>query len=189
MVENPGLISQDDAPAGYMDAETWELVQNLVPIPCADVVLTRLDEEGRRQVGLILRTDSPWGAVWCQIGGRQRLGESLREAAERHLRESVTGPGGRALAADDYDLPEQPAALFEFFKEPRPGHGIDPRKQATSGVYVVEACEAGFEATGGEATEFRWFDAEQLPADDDLWRGTRELVGRALANLIERATP
>jgi ADP-ribose pyrophosphatase YjhB (NUDIX family) len=143
-----------------------------------DVVPVLLDGVGVvSHVGLIHR-ESPFDDErWCHIGGRVRLGENVRDAARRHLTETLCRPHEQI---DAESVPEKPLSVFEFFPEHRDGYGLDPRKQAVSACYRVECPSDITSRSGGEGSEFRWFAIGHLPEEDELWPGTRQLVESVL---------
>jgi ADP-ribose pyrophosphatase YjhB (NUDIX family) len=110
------------------------------------------------------------GIRWCHIGGRVLHGESLQEAAVRHFQDSLMG-------TDVDSIEDHPYFVNQYFQDSRPGMGFDPRKHAVAACFLAEVASGGpLVAHGDEAQEFRWFTMDALPADADLWPGTRIMV-------------
>ncbi len=159
--------------------ELYRTIEQSVPIVCVDFILVRRDlREHIAQVGLIRRR-SPFGDVWCHLGGRVRYGETVRSAILRHLTES--------LAAVPLDLPPdpQPDYVYQWFPEalaPRDGapFGRDPRKHSVALSFVLTISGTPEVVPGGEAIEFGFWPRASLPSD--LWPGCRHLLDRLLAD-------
>lgn len=148
----------------YLPDDLYATIEQSVPIVCVDFVPTRGD-----QVGLILR-DSPFGRVWCHLGGRILRGETIAAALRRHAYDTVQVD--LALANDP-----QPGYVYQWFPaEVRPDdglpHGDDPRKHAVGLSFVVDFI--GEPQPRNEAIDFRWFTT--LP--EPLWPGTARLLER-----------
>jgi hypothetical protein len=109
--------------------------------------------------------------VHCRVGGRIRLGETLHEAAGRHVRESL----GAGLAAA---VEPEPYFVNQYFRIERPPYGHDPRKQAVSSCFPAKFAAAVSAAPTGEAEDFQWFPAQALPAD--LWPGSDRMIKAAI---------
>lgn len=143
-----------------------------MPIACVDFVPILASGSGC-QVGLIER-DSPFGRVWCHLGGRIRRGESVRSAILRHLHDTLA-VGAR--------LPEdpQPAVVFQWFPpqitpQDVPAHGQDPRKHAIGLSFLIEV--DGTPKPRNEALSFAYVDPLQLPSP--MWPGSATLIERLL---------
>jgi ADP-ribose pyrophosphatase YjhB (NUDIX family) len=175
----------EETTENYLSPDDWAWATAHLPIPCADVVPVLINQIGVvSHVGLIYR-ESPFdGQRWCHIGGRVRLEETVRDAALRHLKATLARPDKKQFDAES--VPEQPTSFFEFFPEFREGYGLDPRKQAVSACYRVECPSDVTVRPEGEGSEFKWFGVENLPADDELWPGTRQLVERTLGSSAEQ---
>lgn len=141
-----------------------------MPIACVDFVPVRdAPASGRREFGLILR-DSPFGRVWCHLGGRIQRGETIAAAIRRHARESLDA---------DVALPlnPQPDYVYEWFPpEIAPADGTafgdDPRKHAIGLSFLVQL--EGTALPRGEARDFAWFTELPVP----LWPGCLTLFER-----------
>jgi len=169
------------AAAPWLPDELWTTIQDSVPIVCVDIVPVRRDEHGTvTDVGFIRRL-SPFDRrmVWCHVGGRVQLTETLADALRRHLVETL-GP-----AADvDLGADPQPDYVMQYLRDEGPRAGLqagwDPRKQAVGLTYVVDVPAEVAAVAGGEGTEFRWFSTELLGALTDTWPGSLTAVRAAL---------
>lgn len=158
----------------FLPADLYALVEQSVPIACVDFVPERWDHSGRspqKQYGLI-RRHSPFGEVWCHLGGRIGRGESVREALQRHADDTL---------AVSLELPDdpQPSYVYQWFPpDDRPrdaatlSFGDDPRKHAIGLSFVVDVL--GEPVPRNEALEFGWFALDALP--QPLWPGARTLL-------------
>lgn len=154
----------------FLPDEVYALIEESVPLLCVDFFPMRVDADGSASVGLILR-DSPFGEVWCHLGGRVRRGESIRQALQRHALETV-GTGIR-IASD------QPDYVYQWFPPelaPLDGtvHGNDPRKHSV-GLTFVTALESD-PSPRNEAKDFRFFPVSGLPTP--MWPGSADLLRR-----------
>lgn len=160
----------------FLPADLYSQIEQSMPIACVDFVPVRTAVDGRREIGLILR-DSPFGEVWCHLGGRVNRGETIAQALRRHARDTL-----------DVDLAIEPNAqpdyVYEWFPpEIAPGdgtlHGDDPRKHAIGLSFVVEL--VGDPSPRNEASNFGWFPPEELP--EPMWSGSADLIEALLRHL------
>lgn len=162
----PDTVSGQNAGMTFLPDELYATVERTMPIACVDFVPWR-----PREVGLILR-ESPFGRVWCHLGGRIQRGETIAAALRRHAADTL---------AVELHLPEdpQPAYVYQWFPDAiRPADGFpygqDPRKHAIGLSFV--AAISGEPSARNEAFEFGWFPVSALP--QPLWPGTGELIQR-----------
>ena len=177
-------INPDAPQPVWLPAELWDTIQDSVPIVCVDVAPVLRDDAGEvTHVGFIQRT-APFSEdlVWCHIGGRVNLGESLAGALRRHLLETL----GEAAVVDLGPDP-QPAHVMQYFRnapDPDSAHGWDPRKHAVGLTYVatIPAHAAALVAAvaGGEGASFAWFPVADLPPAEVTWPGSLTAVKGAL---------
>ena len=157
----------------YLPDDVYALVENSMPLLCVDFVPVRSTARGR-EIGLILRA-SPFGAVWCHLGGRVLRGETLVNALRRHASDT--------LDVDiDLDVNAQPGHVYEWFPaELAPGdgteHGQDPRKHSVGLSYVVQI--VGEPSPRNEAMAFDYFLVDALP--EPMWPGSETLVRHLLS--------
>ncbi|CAL4860786.1 DUF4916 domain-containing protein [Microbacterium sp. MM2322] len=147
----------------FLPDDTYALIEASVPLLCVDFVPVRAGDAGR-QVGLILR-HSPFGDVWCHLGGRVQRGETIVQALRRHAEDTLSV--GVAIG-----LNAQPDHVYEWFPPelaPSDGtaHGDDPRKHSVGLSYVVEL--TGQPSPRNEATDFAYFGIDNLPVP--MWPG------------------
>lgn len=142
-----------------------------LPIACVDLVPVTRDSSGDiRQIGLILR-HSPFGDVWCHLGGRVRYGETLASASKRHLNETLDVTEAPVIGND-------PFFVNQYFPDQRPGLGHDPRKHAIAICYTLTFEDSGAFVPRGEALAFQWFDHDMTPSDEHLWPGSQLMLNR-----------
>jgi ADP-ribose pyrophosphatase YjhB (NUDIX family) len=155
---------------GRLSDPDWTWATGHLPIVCVDVLPVRYDP-GQRISGIgLIRRDSPFGPVWCHVGGRVLLGETLAEAARRHLKDSLESGGESAMATSPY-------FVNQYFREQREGEGWDPRKHAVAACFLAEFAPADTpKPTGTEAIDFRWFGVDELPAEAEMWPGTMAMI-------------
>lgn len=153
----------------YLPDDIYALIEGSVPILCVDFFPVEVGSGGE-SVGLILR-HSPFGEVWCHLGGRVRRGETLHAAVDRHARDTL-GVGVRIEG-------DQPAYVYQWFPPelaPADGteYGDDPRKHSVGLTYLASL--SGEPAPQNEALDFRFFPVDDLPAP--LWPGSADLLRR-----------
>ena len=169
--------------AQWIDDAEWARIRQLVPITCVDLVPVLLPagrSDAAVRFGLIER-ESPFGLRWCQIGGRLRHGETLREGLLRHLAHTLTGL--------DVDLPAdpQPDYTMQWFPEPpadEVAYGLDPRQHAVALCFaaVAPADARPVAVEGGEAVRFGWFTLAEVAAlGDRAWPGTAAMIAALTA--------
>ncbi|MDT0185745.1 DUF4916 domain-containing protein [Microbacterium oleivorans] len=156
----------------YLPDDVYALIEKSVPILCVDFFPFEVAPEGGERVGLILR-HSPFGDVWCHLGGRVHRGESLRAAVDRHARDTL---------GVSVELPcDQPDYVYQWFPAdiaPTDGtaHGDDPRKHSVGLTYLTRL--AGVPTPRNEALDFRFFPVDALPSP--MWPGSADLLERVL---------
>ncbi|MFC8682661.1 DUF4916 domain-containing protein [Microbacterium ureisolvens] len=159
----------------YLPADLYSTIEASIPIPCVDFVPVRRSA-GQLEVGVILR-ESPFGRVWCHLGGRVLYGETIRQAIDRHTLDSL---GVHAIAEPD----PQPDFVYQWFPSsvaPDDGtaYGDDPRKHAIGLSFLIEI--ESEPVPRNEALEFRYSDPQALP--QRMWPGSARLI----AELVDRA--
>ncbi|MDQ7878357.1 DUF4916 domain-containing protein [Microbacterium sp. QXD-8] len=160
--------ARENEKVSFLPADLYATIEASIPIACVDFVPIRRSDHGL-EVGLILR-ESPFGQVWCHLGGRVLHGETLRQAIDRHAVDTLGIP-----AIVDHD--PQPDFVYQWFPPavaPHDGtaHGKDPRKHAIGLSFLVEI--DGEPVPRNEALDFRYVVAGALP--DRIWPGSAELI-------------
>lgn len=162
----------------HLPADVYELVEQSVPIACVDFIPVRETGHGQTEIGLILR-DSPYGRVWCHLGGRIGRGETIRDALLRHANDTLE---------TSLDLPDdpQPQHVYQWFPpESRPAvagtlaYGEDTRKHTIGLSFLVTM--VGEPHPRNEAFEFAWYRPRMLP--QPLWPGCEALFARLFVQL------
>jgi 8-oxo-dGTP pyrophosphatase MutT (NUDIX family) len=152
-----------------MPDDLYTRIERSVPITCVDFVPVRRRGHGT-EVGLILRR-SPFGQVWCHLGGRVQHGETLSDAIRRHAHETLG-------VTVDLGPDPQPVWVYQWFPdELRPQTGLvagrDPRKHAIGLSFVVDLTGKQPEPRD-EALDFAYFSVVALP--QPLWPGCEHLI-------------
>lgn len=158
----------------YLPPDLYATIERSIPFACVDFVPVRETESGKQQVGLILR-ESPFGQVWCHLGGRILHGETIAQALQRHAVDSLST--SLRISGDP-----QPSWVYQWFPPalaPDGGwaFGTDPRKHSI-GLSFVTTLESD-PAPRNEALDFAFFDVDTLP--QPLWPGCEELLGKMLS--------
>jgi hypothetical protein len=158
----------------YLPDELYAVIEKSVPIVCVDILPVERSDGRTTRVGLI-RRHSPFGEVWCHLGGRVQYGETIGAAIERHLSDALSGVGTRL--GDD----PQPQHVYQWFPDGiapagQLEFGHDPRKHSVALSFAVELEGIPTVTVGGEALEFGYWPLEELPTD--LWPGCAKLIER-----------
>lgn len=159
--------------------ELWDRISTAVPIACVDILPVRRSADGSlSHIGLILR-ESPWGEVWCHLGGRVFHGETLAEAARRHLETTLTN-------IDRAQMATRPFFVNQYFVEARPGagYGWDPRKHAVATCYVADVPDGVTCSAMGEGLDFAWYELDRLPPSARMWPGADVMLRELLAQEV-----
>jgi ADP-ribose pyrophosphatase YjhB (NUDIX family) len=159
----------------HLPSDLYQTIERSIPIVCVDLLLTRHASDGM-EVGLIKRR-SPFGEVWCHLGGRVHYGETIRQAIDRHLTETV-GPVTPKLDQDP-----QPNYVYQWFPEDATppaelSFGRDPRKHSVALSFAFEVDGTPAAVPGGEALQFAYWPVTDLP--EPLWPGCEYLFSRLI---------
>ena len=152
----------------YLPDDLYAQVEASVPIACVDFVPVRETAQGGREFGLIRRS-SPYGEIWCHLGGRIRRGETIAAALQRHARETI----GAALALPPDPQPVYTYQWFPAADAPTDGtpFGRDERKHSIGMAFLAEL--TGEPSPRNEALDFAWFRGSSIP--EDIWPGCQHL--------------
>ena len=115
------------------------------PMLTVDVVVLAGTEVSRR-VLLIQRGNPPFRGNWALPGGFVEEGEQVDEAAPRELAEETGLRLGELRLLGVYDTP-----------------GRDPRGWTVSVVYLARTLSEATVAGADDASDARWFAADNLP--------------------------
>ncbi len=124
------------------------------PAPCACAIVLKSGK-----VMLTRRAVEPSRGLWDLPGGYIEVGESPEETLARELLEET----GLEIAI---------TGLLGFFIDTYGDGGTDT-------LNITYECEviSGSEAPGSDVEEIRWFDPDNLPADEELaFRNTKEAL-------------
>lgn len=123
-----------------------------------------------RRVLLVRRGKAPARGLWAIPGGSVRLGESLRQAAEREILEET----GLTIRAGE------PVLTFESI------HRDDGGRVRFHYVIVDLAADyvAGALRAADDAVDARWFSWAEIVSEPDVVPRTRELIQRLLADTV-----
>jgi hypothetical protein len=169
-------LIDERARVDHIADDLYTQIEHSIPIACVDFVAVRRGERGT-EVGLILR-ESPFGQVWCHLGGRIQHGETVGDAIRRHTCDTLD-------VEIDLGPDPQPLWVYQWLPdEYRPQTGLvtgrDPRKHAIGLSFVVDLTAEDVRPQN-EALDFAYFPIGALP--QPLWPGceylVRQLVSRS----------
>jgi ADP-ribose pyrophosphatase len=121
------------------------------------------------RVLLVRRAKAPAQGLWAIPGGSVRLGETLRQAAEREILEET----GLTVRAGEVVL------TFETIRR-------DPDGRVRFHYVIVDLLAeylTGEPTPADDAAEARWFSADQIAAEPRMVEKTRELLLRRLGGV------
>jgi ADP-ribose pyrophosphatase YjhB (NUDIX family) len=161
----------------FIPEPLWRQIEDCLPITCVDVLPMQRGSGGLpliARIGLIEREVVGVGRGWTLIGGRLRRGETLIRAVRRQIDETLLDVG------DVETLASEPMVVAEYLPAAAPDAPHDPRHHAIGLAFCVYVAGAPTSNPRGEATEFRWFDTDRLPADHEFLFGQAQVVRRLL---------
>lgn len=165
---------------GFLPAEDYERIRAGVPIACVDVLPFRRAADGGPEVLLIRRSQRSERTGWALVGGRILIDESIAEAAERHLRETLGD--SVAIAHRSWRVPDEVAEYRRGIAHEDDAEGTyDPAQHSVALNYLVEL--SGEPEIGGEALEARWFGVGGLPERGEVVFGQHSLIARLGASI------
>lgn len=160
----------------HLPLSQWRRIQQSVPICCADVLVLQLAGKSRKSiqnVGLIFRHTPHQGDRWCTVGGRVFHNESLAQAVQRQLVETL----GTHITFSTTRL-DQPTYVVQYFTTKRPHALLDPRQHAIGMTFCVPV--EGTPMARGEALSFGWFPPDAIPSARQFGFGQRLVVEQCL---------
>lgn len=137
----------------WLSEDRYRELLETAAIPAVDILPARRIATGV-EIGLILRDDAEGGRSWNLVGGRILRGESVADAASRHLASTL----GDGITWRPRDF-ERPDTVGEYMPERRQGYAFDPRKHAIALSYVI-VIEDGLPEPRDEAFDFRWWSID-----------------------------
>jgi len=126
--------------------EKYSEIIEILPILCVDIII----KNSRDEYLLIKRANEPLKDEWWVIGGRVLKGETLRQAAERKVKEEV------GLTAPNFNLTGYYEDVFE--KNP---FGLPTVLHSVSVVFSTSICESESVQLDGQSSE--WKFSKDLP--------------------------
>ncbi len=117
------------------------------------------------EVLLVRRAKPPRAGGWSLPGGRQKLGETVRQCALREL-------------AEETGVEAEIGALLDVVDSMTRDDGGGLQYHYTLVDFRAE-WRAGEVRSGGDAADARWFAAAEL-ARLDLWEETRRIIAKAM---------
>tara|TARA_Y100000310_G_scaffold344151_2_gene455403 strand:+ start:1442 stop:1918 length:477 start_codon:yes stop_codon:yes gene_type:complete len=147
----------------WMSQKEYEFVISKTPIPCVDIIPLR-GEKGIREFLLVKRKTGYSKGNWCFIGGRQWIGETLKDTLDRQAKElgvkvEVMPPFNSNFPAFIDDGPKQ-----------------DKTKQACTHMYPVKIISGKLKKEGEEFEEVKWFSVNGLPKN--MGYNRKELISK-----------
>jgi ADP-ribose pyrophosphatase YjhB (NUDIX family) len=165
----------------HLPGVVYAAFRRLMPIACVDA-LPYQQTASCTLVGLIRRVSADGNREsWNLVGGRIKYREALHEALGRHLRTTL----GSEVRWELPDV-EHPVCVAEYFPDKRPGARHDPRKHAVALGYVVKL--TGNITPMGEAVDFRWFPADELPPASEIGFDQGDVVSELTSRLLSRTS-
>ena len=156
----------------WLSEERYRELLASAAMPAVDLLPVLAGPDGPA-LGLILRDDAEGGVGWNLVGGGIRRGESVADAAERHV---------AATLGEDFGWRrrgfERPDTVGEYFPDRRPGYAHDPRKHSIALSYAILA-EGPAAEPRDEALDFRWHPLDgELP--EPIGFGQEPVIRRLL---------
>lgn len=134
----------------YMDDKEYRLVTKKTPIPTVNLVILKKGKNDWEVLLLVRKTGYAKGQ-WCFIGGRVRIGETIKQAINRQ--------------AEDLTIkvniipPFNPN--FPSFIDDR--NNQDKTKHPISLIFPVKIASGTIRGEGEEYKRYKWFPIDKLP--------------------------
>ncbi|HKJ36230.1 MAG TPA: NUDIX hydrolase [Solirubrobacterales bacterium] len=165
----------------FLEADRYAEIQREVPIACVDLLCAFPERAAAGEPDLLLierRDAEDRSGMLNLVGGRIHHGESLEEAAMRHLHETL----GDGVIAEprDWGRPEWVAVYPHRDAGPGP---YDPRQHSVSPSYLLRCSGVPRVEAGGEAEGLHFFAAADPPPGDRFGFGQGDVVARLLEAL------
>jgi len=141
-----------------------------VPLACVDLLPWRRTASGV-EVLLIERRQRSDPTGWALVGGRIMHGETIAQAAARHLKETLGAAA--SMRPRDFSRPDR-VAEYRRGSKGDGGGTFDLDRHSVALNYCVEP--GGEPRAGGEALGLRWFDGGELPAAERVVFGQHGLI-------------
>ena len=134
----------------WMTDKEYKFVCIKTPIPTIDLVILRKNKNITETLLLIRKTGYE-RVKWCIIGGRIRIGETIKKAIDRHALD--LGVKVRIIEPFNSNFP---AFIEDNLKQ-------DKTKQPLGLVFPAEILAGKIRQEGKEFKGFKWFPINKLP--------------------------
>lgn len=167
-MKTPGeqhAIGRSIAAEGYIDGRShltdsaYELVADVVPIMCVDVIPVDVSSSGVFRLGTIIRGTGSERGKLAIVGGRLQKNEGIEAAISRHLNASFDSPDFEFY---DGNTEDTPFYLAQYKHAPHSEAGYDPTKHAIAPTYLITIDEPT--STRDEALSFQWIGLDEIPS-------------------------
>lgn len=157
----PQLVDDRDR----IHLEVFNLIQDLVPLPCSDFIAVRRakpSSAGEFEIGIITRAIAPEENKAAILGGRTNHNERDEDAVARHL-SSLGVPDWNFFQGNDIKHPIFRQTYYHTDHTENPDDGFDPAKHSIACTYLIEI--NGDISPRLEASNFRWIKKGEVPAE------------------------
>jgi len=134
----------------WLNEQEYQCVIKRTPIPTVNLVIIRQNSNGWEILLLVRKTGYAKGS-WCMIGGRVRIGESLKQAIARHAKDLNV----KVEIIDPFK------SNFPVFIDDR--NTQDETKHPISMIYPVKIVSGKVRDEGAEYKGYKWFPIDKLP--------------------------
>jgi ADP-ribose pyrophosphatase YjhB (NUDIX family) len=157
----------DNKKATWLNEQEYQLITKKTPIPTVNLAIIRQDSNSW-EILLLKRKTGYAKGNWCMIGGRVRIGESLKQAIERHAKDlnvkvKIISPFG---------------PNFPTFIDDR--NTQDKTKHPISMVYPAKIVFGKVRNEGEEYKGYKWFPIDKLP---EIAYGQKLQIKKTIAKL------
>lgn len=156
-IKKRGLFDSD----GLVKWPVYQLGVDILPIPCADVVLVK-KFNNQYKIGVIIRATGSEAGKMAITGGRVKKDQRIIDAISRHLLEDLSIKNWKFVNGNNE---QSPFYLQQYFQnsESNNEYGFDPSKHAIAMTYLIETDEDPFPKN--EANKFLWISEDQIPKE------------------------
>lgn len=146
---------------GSLSQPVYDLMTEVMPLACVDVIPIDISESGLMRMGTITRAIGPETGKLALLGGRIRKDETIKDAIGRHLNDS--------FGDDRFDFHEgndesSPFYVGQFMHMPHtPDRQYDPGKHTVTQTYAIDI--DGPTTIQNEASGFKWISIDEIPSE------------------------
>lgn len=134
----------------WMTSADYQLVISKTPIPCVDLVVFN---STLSKVLLFIRKIGYMRGKWCNIGGRQWIGETVQDTFKRQVDD--IGIEAEICPPFDYGFP--------VWVNDNPKQ--DETKHPVTSVYPIKIIGGRIKKEGQEFMGYKWFNINRLPSE------------------------